>query len=551
MRRNSNPIIIDSNDNIGAVSAEKDDRFLFHCFYDHPAHREIITETTVRSILYGRTGTGKTAIVRYLEKNQKHTKALDLSEVSLDYLVNSDAIQLLNDLDMDANVIFQAFWRYIICVAYIQLKYNLSDEGQSKRWTDNLLQRIRGKTGQNRAAKFLAEHRGKFWVETDVILEEYAKGIDKEVHAQLGASLEIWRSDAGWAKKQSQAKKVQLERRLKNVIKPEIVRELSDLMKILKQDQKADMKSFYILIDGIDENWIEERTRYKLIRSLIETQKTFRALTDMKLVISMRADIFDRALIEARDPSMQRDKLQDYKTTVAWSKPQLSNLVNSRIKELCKYKYTNGTVTFEDIFPRAVNDKRPFDYIIERTLIRPRDVISFINLCLKNASGKSEVSATDIKSAEGEFSRIFKRGLIDEWKSCSPSIEILLNGLVNLRRGSGSFEVFMNRYDLEGVYLNVLEFDGSRQHDPIYKLISQKSFSIEKDISKIELSKAILVELYRIGALGLKPHTDGEHIYVFKGPAYIETSEITSDSSWYIHRGIRSALGVSGRHARS
>lgn len=545
--KSSNPILIDSNDNIGALSAEKDDKYLFKCFFDHPAHRDITQSEAARSILYGRTGTGKTAVIRYLEKHQEKTKIIDLSEVSLDYLVNCDAIQLLHDLDMDANVIFQAFWRYIICVAYIQLKYRLSDQTQSQRWTDNILRKILGDSSRSRAGKFLAEHRGKFWVDTDVILEEYAKTIDDEIHAQLGASIEVWKTDAGWAKKQSEAKRVQIQRRLKNVIKPELVSELSDLIRILKDDLKRDGSTFYILIDGIDENWIEEKIRYKLIKSLIETQKTFRSLTDMKLVVSMRADIFDRALAEARDPSMQRDKLQDYKTTIQWSKPQLVELVESRVTELCRYKYTNQVVKFDDIFPRLVNEKRPFDFLIERTLLRPRDIILFVNLCLEAASGKSEVSATDIKTAEGEFSRTFKRGLIDEWKSCIPSIEILLNNLVGLRKGSGSFDVFMNRYDFENAYLSTLELGPDCSHDPIYKLVTQKSFALENDGYKLQFAKAIIAELYKIGALGIKPHSDGQHVYIFKGPTYIESTEITKDSSWYIHRGLRSALGFTGR----
>ena len=546
-KNNVNPIIIEPNDNIGALSAERDDQFLFTCFFDHPAHKDILTSDAARSILYGRTGTGKTAIIRYLEKHQSCTRSIDLSEVSLDYLVNSDAIQLLHDLEMDANVIFQAFWRYIICVAYIQLKYKLDNQGQSQRWTDGLLRRITRESGERRAAKFLAEHRGKFWVDTDVILEEYAKNIDEEVHAELGASIEIWKSDAGWAKKQSQAKKIQIQRRLKNVIKPQLVSELSDLIRLLKEDLKSDGRTFYVLIDGIDENWIEEKIRYKLIRSLVETQKTFRSLTDMKLVISMRADIFDRALSEAKDPSIQRDKLQDYKTGVNWSKPQLFELVETRVKELSRFKYTKQNVSFEDIFPRLINDKKPFDYLLERTLHRPRDIILFVNLCLESAAGKSEVSAGDIKTAEGEFSRTFKRGLTDEWKSCLPSVEILLSNLASLRKTSDSFETFIARYDFSSLYLTLLDFSEGSKHDPIYKIVSQKSFDIENKNSISDLAKAILSELYRIGALGIKPHPDGQHVYVFKGPTYIDPTEITEECSWYIHRGLRSALGMTDR----
>ncbi|UPK38207.1 hypothetical protein IVB18_13640 [Bradyrhizobium sp. 186] len=71
----------------------------------------------------------------------------------------------------------------------------------------------------------------------------------------------------------------------------------------------------------------------------------------------------------------------------------------------------------------------PFEYMVERTLMRPRDIIAFVNECLRPAQGKYEVPATIIKQAEIEFSRIRREALEQEWQSAFPSIKKLLDFL--------------------------------------------------------------------------------------------------------------------------
>ena len=60
------------------------------------------------------------------------------------------------------------------------------------------------------------------------------------------------------------------------------------------------------------------------------------------------------------------------------------------------------------------------DYLLKRTLMRPRDVIMFFNACIKKAEGNPQITPQMIKEAEGEYSRQRLRSLADEWSADYP-----------------------------------------------------------------------------------------------------------------------------------
>jgi hypothetical protein len=380
-------------------------------------------------------------------------------------------------------------------------------------------------------------------VTAETAVEEYAERLENEFKSSMGAAYDVFKMDAGYGRKQSSEKKKQLRRKLTSIINPELLKSLKDMMTLLSQDSNPDGRQFYLMIDSIDENWIDESVRYKLIRSLIETQKTFRTIPDLKIVIAMRADIFDRALAEASDPSIQRDKLNDYKAEISWTKAELLELVDSRVKELCSRKYTTKGVSFNDIFCTKIDQKTPFNYIVERTLMRPRDMILFVNDCLIQAKGKSTVTKTNIQRAEEKYSRDRKRAMIDEWKSCLPSVELCLNTLRTLPKHLGTYSDFSDSIDWTDLEVRLFEIGDKFGHDPLGKVVHAKGFTTSNLSMKNSLLRVLLSQLYRIGALGIKQSEGSPIQYVFNGPAFVDPDEVTDQLRWYIHKGLRNVLG--------
>ena len=71
----------------------------------------------------------------------------------------------------------------------------------------------------------------------------------------------------------------------------------------------------------------------------------------------------------------------------------------------------------DDLLPHTNNTRGcAFDYILDRTLMRPRDTISFINECLSLSSGQGRLTWNDITKAEKSYSEKRLLALRDEWK---------------------------------------------------------------------------------------------------------------------------------------
>jgi hypothetical protein len=215
------------------------------------------------------------------------------------------------------------------------------------------------------------------------------------------------------------------------------------------------MNKFYILIDNLDDRWVDVSVRFRLIRALIESLKAFRRITNLKIIVALRTDILERVVQETRDLTFQREKFEQYFVPLKWNNTDLKKLVNSRLRQLFRRQYTAHDISFEDVFTRDVGRQNPFDYIVERTLMRPRDVIAFVNECIKVSEGHYEVTATSIRRAELEFSRIRRDALEQEWQSAFPTIKKIMNFLGSKARVSIEFAELCSKDQLDELALSI------------------------------------------------------------------------------------------------
>jgi hypothetical protein len=110
-----------------------------------------------------------------------------------------------------------------------------------------------------------------------------------------------------------------------------------------------------------------------------------------------------------------------------------------RIDKLVKSQYTKQKATQKDLLrPIHLDKKKPnlaIEYMIERTPLRPRDLIQFFNLCIMFSDEKPMIDANNLINAEGNYSRQRFRVLVDEWVGIYPNLE-LLAGILRNRKPS-------------------------------------------------------------------------------------------------------------------
>lgn len=92
---------------IGAPDAESDQKFLDSCFVDTGALEELTDCEEPRRIVVGRTGIGKTALLKQVEKVEENVIILDPEVLSLNHIANSNVIKFLEEIEVHLDLFLQ------------------------------------------------------------------------------------------------------------------------------------------------------------------------------------------------------------------------------------------------------------------------------------------------------------------------------------------------------------------------------------------------------------------------------------------------------------
>jgi hypothetical protein len=336
----------------------------------------------------------------------------------------------------------------------------------------------------------------------DENIKELTQTVEENIDAELSAEVSKFKSRAGYSRSLSKEKKSSLVARAKKIVNSSLLLELGKVLEILSEFEGEGNDKFsqgyYILIDKIDDKWVDDTIRYQMIRALIECLKSFRKIQNLKIIVALRSDVLERVFQESNHPGFQREKYDDYILRLKWDKTQLKKMVNKRINFLYRKKYPSEQVFYADVFDPKVGKIDSFLYMIDRTQLRPRDIIAFINKCLENSEGKNKVTQRVIRKSESDYSRVRLQALTDEWESAFPALNIAFE--VIAKQGHGFKAVgIRSKKIIEQLILEVGDqFDGRK--DPLCVAISN-SLSLNNDIDFDTVGRILLSELYRVDAM--------------------------------------------------
>lgn len=542
MNSKINPIVIRQGMNIGKVAAEADDNYLFNCFLKTYAYEELVDPNSPAMIISGRTGSGKTALLRYIEETEEACHSIDPFEMSMTYVANSDILSFLNDIGADLDLLFQLLWKHVLCLEFIRMRFSVEDEHASKSLFDRLTDIFQNNSHRKEAISYLEQYRNSFWVEMDKNVLELLETYEKKFVAELGGEIKKISAGINYAKQVSKTKRENIVSRVKKIINGEQHAQLSKVMGLLKDPLVNDkMRCHFILLDQLDQNWVDDSIRFQLIGALIEALKKFRPIPNLKIIIALRTDVIERVAMETQHVGSQREKMDDYSIRLQWNKEELRELIERRIALLFKRKYTTENVLFSELFPRKINDKDPFDYILKRTHMRPRDVLSFVNECLRQTQGKSEISAQNIKDSEKEYSRVRYQALCQEWSSTYPSLPIIIETISHAIHGKKFKDISVPDV-WELLVLRILEEKGV-DWDKSWQIANKAAQ--ESSSSQIQIfARETLALLYRVGVISLKSMSDDYHKYSDKASPIINPSSIENETMVRLHPMLEREFGA-------
>ena len=523
---------------IGRMAAEADSDFLFECFVETNYYEKLQDIHTPEMIAVGRTGSGKTAILRIIEERHDFCRSLDPFENAMRYVSNSDILRFLHEIGADLDLLFQTLWKHILCIEFIKLRYGIENEDHYRNFIEWLADIFKNDKSKETAINYLSEYGHRFWIDRDENIKEILKSYESEIGTALSAGTSELRLEGKYGQQLSNVEKSEIAHRVKKIIDSEQLAKLGKVIKLLGQDPDSRKKyphEYFVLIDQLDRNWVDDSVRFRLIGALIDVLPVFRNIPNLKIVVSLREDVIERVFSETKRVGSQREKFNDYIARLRWTKPQLERLVNKRIDLAFKRKYTQQTVTFDDLFRRNIDNKKPIDYMLERTQMRPRDLLSFLNHCLEAAEDKSEISVRSVKEAERNYAQARYDALCEEWESIFPALDKIIEFVVECVIGNRFGDIATSRVweDL------IIHLNGGEtcKND----VISVKAASVLEEPTAFNIrqfAKEIICALYRSGVIGIKTNSDERFLFVDNANPSIDESMITDDTRFRLHKMI-------------
>ncbi|MDE0332713.1 MAG: hypothetical protein OXL41_12675, partial [Nitrospinae bacterium] len=256
------------------------------------------------------------------------------------------------------------------------------------------------------------------------------------------------------------------------------------------------------------------------------------------IIIAIRIDLLQRVYRLTRDPGFQEEKIESLYLPLQWSKELLVNILDKRIDHLIKRSYTRGKVSHKDILPKQINNQPAMDYILDRTFMRPRDIILFFNKCIEQAKGKPDITARMVNLAEGDYSRERLRSLQDEWSADYPNMTSFTEILKGFRSQFSLSE--LTKEHCEEFCLQFLTRTVARNDE-----LSEAAVSIyDEKINAQEFSKIVILIFYNIGLLELKLEKFEGFSSIISGQTNISPAELDDDTKIKIHPMFWRVLGI-------
>ena len=265
---------------------------------------------------------------------------LNPHNISIRFLEHSNIIQFLSELDIKLDLFYKILWRHILIVELLKMRYNLHNESGSKSFITSLYNAISRDKAKKKAFEYFSEWGDKFWLEVDEQLKELTEKFTRDIKSQLGSKFSEVDISLEGARSLSNEQRTEIKPRASQVVSGIQIQRLDEVFKLLSEYSFSDkQKSYYLLIDQLDEDWAETETRYRFIRALIEEIKSFRNLPQVKILVALRQDLLEIVFDRTRDAGFQEEKYEAYLLPLQWTENELEQLIERRVNEVFRPIY--------------------------------------------------------------------------------------------------------------------------------------------------------------------------------------------------------------------
>lgn len=540
---------IRQNLNLGGGQAESD-QYLQPTYVDNGDYASIESQDDPRRFIIGRTGAGKSAVFERLEYcNPQNLTRIAPENLHLSYITNLNIVRELTDIGVRLDPFFNALWKHVIIVELLRHRYpSMTSPSTKQVILDQFIEYFKRDPGKQRAIEYVNTFGDKFWCEADERVHQIGEKIEETVRAKAALDVrplpKIGAQASSELDRFSQAEIYrELVPKYQRIVNDIQIPRLNEMIRILGEtilDSRA--RFTYLVIDDLDREWADDDIEHLLIRSLFQAVVDMQRVRNLKVLVALRTNIFQQLNFNrAGGGNQQGEKFRNLAFNIRWTRNDLKVLVDKRIMEASKRSEGTQFRSADEVLPSP----RPvgvtaWNYVLDRTLLRPRDVLEFMNLALREAAGTDRITWEFLETAEREYSRSRLDALTDEW--CDPYV-----GLGDVLQVFRATEQVLTRERITALLDEVAEvlthprFEGTiweREYiEPFLSAGGQASW--------YEMYGALVNLLYEIGFIGCAAQEATRLTYAYEDSLFArESRNFGEDCRFAVHPAYRRALEI-------
>jgi hypothetical protein len=475
----------------GAPAAERDMNFgLSDYFVESEAYSRLLERR--KMIVLGNRGSGKSAIFKIIAAKQRESGCLviELSPEDYSYEMLCSVLKAEKEGAWSKHAAFATAWKYLILV--LVMKAITKDGARLKIGSAATIY------------NYLRDHHHDAQDTPISTLISYLKRIEGLKVGSYEASI----------KTRELAKLYKLE-------------ELEPLIPSLKE--LVSRKKVVVLVDELDKGWDNSEDAKAFVSGLFQASISLNDLSkDLTVLVSLRQELYDSIPALYDDAQKYRDIIE----TINWDEESLLSVVAKRIRHsLPELKSHTDIDCWNHVFAETLQYRKAksFNYVIDRTLYRPRELIQFCTDALEE-SKSLHVTPIDypvISKAELVYSDARSKDISAEYRFQYPGLQSVFECF----RGKS---YSMERDDLETICLMICT--GELRTDKLAAWVTEQD-------------PDLLIEvLWRVGFLralavgGLKARRRSGSSYA--GPHQVSTLNLRAASRFQVHPMFRAYLGM-------
>ncbi|MBT5245053.1 MAG: ATPase [Rhodospirillaceae bacterium] len=361
------PIILNKHIDIGTPDAESDAFYLEECFVDTGLFEQLLDCENPKRIVVGRTGSGKTALLQKIISTQEHAIELAPEALSLSYISNSNIIRFFEAAGVNLSLFYVLLWRHVLTVELLKMRFDIGNKAGVEKLKNFMEGIFKKDPAKEKGLKYLEKWGDEFWEHTEYRVKEFKEKLEAELSVSAGGNIKLFQLGAEGAASLTKEQRTEIVNRANDTVSRIQIKELQEIVSLLKENVFIDsQKPFYIVIDRLDEDWADDELKFKLIKALLETVKSFQTIRTTKVILSLRSDLLTRVLKETVSSGFQEEKYAGLYLNMDWSESQLTEVIDARVNYLFKRKYTRENVKLEDIIKIGgqIQKKSPIGYLI-------------------------------------------------------------------------------------------------------------------------------------------------------------------------------------------